>query len=89
MASIQLIDLRDNLSHTIDRVRGQGERVVVKHNRKPVAVLVSVDDYRLLEKMEDEIDRREIRKVRAEGGKPIPLAEVAKSLKIKLKPVGK
>lgn len=45
-------DLRGNLSEMISRVTYGGERVGVSRNGKPAVVMVSVEDYELLEALE-------------------------------------
>lgn len=51
-------DLRGNLSEMISRVTYGGERVGVSRNGKPAVVMVSVEDYELLEALEDDADAK-------------------------------
>ena len=62
-----------------------GERVVLERRGKPVAAPVSMEDLQLLEQLENEADLRSLRKAKSEGGKPIPLEQVAAELGINLK----
>src|SRR4051794_33790447 len=51
---INIVDVRSRLADTINRVRYQGERVVLKRRGKGVAALVSMEDLAELERHEDE-----------------------------------
>lgn len=51
-------DLRGNLSGVISRVTYGGERIGVSRNGKPAVVMVSVEDYELLEALEDDADAK-------------------------------
>jgi len=48
--------VRDEFAEYCNRVLYAGNRIVVARGRKHVAVLVSVDDLELLEKIEDRMD---------------------------------
>jgi prevent-host-death family protein len=56
--AMSLIEMRDNLAETINRVRFGGERIIIKRHGKNVAALVSVEDLAWMEKLEDELDDR-------------------------------
>jgi antitoxin (DNA-binding transcriptional repressor) of toxin-antitoxin stability system len=62
----------------------RGERIVLRRRGKDVAAIVPLEDLALIEKLEDEIDVREARKVLAEmkrkGRRPIPLATLKRDL---------
>lgn len=89
--------IRNTLADALNRVAYSGERVILERRGKGVAALVSMDDLELLEAVEDRIDLEAARQARAEGGKPIPLEQLADWLGIKLprnpsrrnKPAGK
>jgi len=53
MSSISISDLRNDLSTTVNRVAFSHERIVLERQGKAVAVLVPVEDLRLLEELED------------------------------------
>jgi len=63
MTSVGVTRLRDAIPEVIDRVRHGGERILVERHGKPVAVIVSLEDLRLLEELEDRADLEEIRRV--------------------------
>ena len=61
--SISLIQVRENLAETVNRVQYGGERIALTRHGKKVAAIVSMEDLALLEKMEDEMDVKAARKV--------------------------
>ncbi len=76
MTTVALREFRKDLPDYTARVQQAGERVLVRRNGKPAFAVVSVEDLRLLQKVEDLIDLEDARKARAEPGKNIPLAKV-------------
>ena len=72
-------DLADAIEHIED-----GEPVLLEHDGKPLAALISITDLRLLEayfeELEDRIDREEIKKALAEPSDPVPYEEFRKEL---------
>jgi prevent-host-death family protein len=83
---MNIAELRNNMAEPINKVLYQGERVVLHRRGKPVAVLVSLEDAELLERLENDAELREARKVLAEmkrkGEKPIPWEQIRKELKL-------
>jgi len=59
---VSITDIRDNLADTLNRVAYSGERIVLERRGKGVAALVSMDDLKLLERIEDEADIKAARK---------------------------
>lgn len=57
--------LAEDLHQAVTRA-SQGERVVLHRGRKAVVALIPIEDYRRLQKLEDEADLRDIRAARAE-----------------------
>jgi len=66
MTNVGLTELRGALVETVNRVQYRGERVVLQRHGRPVAALVSVEDLRLLEALEDRLDAEEIERVLAD-----------------------
>jgi len=65
---------------TLDRLR-QGQRIVLKKGRRAVAAVVSMEDLRLLEKLEDQMDVEVARKRLADPNEvPIPYERIRKEL---------
>ena len=80
---IKTTKAREEFGSVIDRVAYTKRPVLLERRGKPLAVLVPLEDYRLLEKLieeeEDRIDIRESRKALAEGNF-IPYEQVRKEL---------
>jgi prevent-host-death family protein len=66
MTTISIVEARNKLADALNRVSYGGERVALARRGKPVAVLVSVEDAELLEKLEEAGDLREARKALAD-----------------------
>jgi len=71
---------RRDFADALNRVAYKGERIVIHRRGKDAAVLVPVEDAKLLERLEDEIDIVESRRALAEPGKNIAWAELKKKL---------
>lgn len=56
MVSLGITKLREDISDVVSRVRYKGERITIKKQGKPACVIISVDDLKLLEAIEDAID---------------------------------
>jgi prevent-host-death family protein len=69
---------RTRFAELVNRAEYAGERTIVHRRKKPVAALVPIEDLELLERYEDELDRRLIKKARKE--KTIPWEQVKKDL---------
>ena len=84
MEAVSISDIRDNLADALNRVAYRHERIALQRRGKTVAVLISADEAGLLERLieeeEQRIDLEAVRKARTEGGRPIPLDEVASRL---------
>jgi prevent-host-death family protein len=62
MTVLSITEARGHLSDYADRVASKGERICVKRNGKPAFAMVSVEDMKLLEAIEDLIDVEEAEK---------------------------
>lgn len=60
------------LDKTLERV-GRGQRIVLRKGRKAVAAVVSIEDLRLLEELEDRLDLAEAER-RLADPKEVPLS---------------
>jgi hypothetical protein len=70
----------NRIDGTLDRLR-QGQRIVLKKGRRAVAAVVSMEDLRLLEKLEDQMDVEIARKRLADPNEiPIPYERIRKEL---------
>jgi antitoxin Phd len=79
---ISMVEVRDNLAEIVNRVAYGGERVVLKRRAKGVAAVVSMEDLKMLEELEDRADVRAALKARKEKG-GVPLEKVMARLGIK------
>src|SRR5438477_9845068 len=59
MATVIVADAKNHFSDLLRRAEYGGERVVVERHGKPVAVIVSTDDLKRLEALEDAADVRD------------------------------
>jgi prevent-host-death family protein len=63
MDTLSIVELRNNLADTLNRVAYGGERLVFARRGKPVAALVSPDDLAALEAAEDANDVQAAKRV--------------------------
>jgi prevent-host-death family protein len=79
---VSVTKARDEFAEIINQVAYGKHTVLIHRRKKPVAAIIPIDDPKLLEQIEEEIDIREARKAMREKGRSIPLAEVKKRLKL-------
>jgi len=83
LPSVSLTELRESLPDTIGRVAHGKERLLIKRHNRPVAAVVSMDDVRLLEMLDDVLDLEaaaEALEEIASGGELKSAAEFRKEL---------
>ncbi len=73
---------RGEFSELINQVAYGKNTVLIHRRKKPVAAIIPIDDLKLLEAIEEEIDLREARKAIREKGRPIAWEQVKKRLKL-------
>jgi antitoxin Phd len=82
--NVSIVELRNNIADTLNRVAYQGERVILERRGKEVAAIVSMDDLALLEAIEDREDVKAARRVLADmkrkGEAGIPWEQVKSEL---------
>lgn len=87
MTKLAASQARDAFADTLNRVAYRGERIVLRRRGKDLAALVPIEDLKLIQKVEDEIDVREAKKALADmkrkGLKPIAYARVRERLGLK------
>ena len=70
----------NRIDGTLDRLR-LGQRIVLRKGRRAVAAVVSMEDLRLLEELDDRLDVAEARKRLANPSEvPIPYERIRKEL---------
>ena len=72
---------RQNFSDILNRAAYRGERVVVHRGKKPIAAVVPMEDFELLEKLEDQIDIAAAREA-LKDPRTIPWETVKKKLRL-------
>ena len=84
MIKVEATAARNGFSDLVNQVRYGSGRVLIERRGKDVAALISVEDLRLLEMLEDIIDIEAARKALANPKNKIrvPLAEVKKRLRL-------
>ena len=87
MTKLAASQARDTFSDTLNRVAYRGERIVLRRRGKDLAAIVPIEDLKLIQKVEDEIDLREAKKALAEakrkGLKPLAYERVRGRLGLK------
>ena len=73
--NIGIADFRNNMADPINRAIYTGERVIITRDGKPAVALVSIDDLRVLEELENRADLKAALKARKEKG-GIPLEDI-------------
>lgn len=79
---ITTAEARKNLADLINSVAYGKDTVVLTRRGKELAALISIEDLKLLQQLEEEQDVRDAWKVRAEEGKNVKLSEIKKELEI-------
>lgn len=74
---------RRNLTDIVNAAHYKGERIAIGRRNKDLAVVVSLEDAALLERLEDQADLRAIRRALKEPGPNISLAEVKRRIQAK------
>lgn len=81
MTRMGVSDARESLGEVVDRVRYTHERVVLTKRGKDVGAIISMDDLKLLEMLEDQLDIKAAREAIEESrGERSPYEEVRKKL---------
>ncbi len=87
MVRIATSKARQDLSDILNRAAYQGERIVLNRNGKDVAAIVSLDDLRKLEALEDQRDcdagEKALARMKAKRQRPIPWERVKRRIKSK------
>lgn len=81
MTRMGVSDAREHLGDVIDRARYTQERVVLTKRGREVGAIISIDDLKLLEMLEDQLDIKEARLALKESqGERVFYNEVRKKL---------
>jgi prevent-host-death family protein len=80
VTTLNITEIRDNLSEAITRVAFQGERILVRRSGKNLAAIVSVEDLEAIEALEDHRDIEAADAALAESKDRIPYEKVRREL---------
>ena len=81
MTRMGVSDARDHLSEVVDRARYMQERVVLTKRGREVGAIISIDDLKLLEMLEDQLDIKAARQALEESqGERISYDVIRKNL---------
>jgi prevent-host-death family protein len=80
VTTLNITEIRDNLSEAISRVAYQGERILVRRSGKDVVAIVSIKDLAALEAMEDRRDIEAADAALAESDERIPYEKIRREL---------
>ncbi len=87
MTKLAASQARDSFSDTLNRVAYRGERIVLRRRGKDLAALVPIEDLKLIQRMEDEIDvgesKRALADMKRKGLKPVAYDRVRARLGLK------
>lgn len=82
---MSLVRFRETMADPINRVMYQGERIVLERHGKGVAALVSLEDLKTLEALEDAADvkaaRRALAAIKSGKRKPVPWEQAKAELR--------
>ena len=80
MTTMNVTDARNHWSDSVDRVAHHGERIILRRQGKDIVALVSAEDVKLLEFLEDKVDLAEAYRRLADGQEPIPYDQIRQEL---------
>ena len=76
-------EVRENISDVSKRVAYAGERFTVSNYKKEVFAIVSIEDLRILEALENESDLIAVREALAESDERIPYGQIRQKFGLK------
>lgn len=79
---ITTADARKKLSNIINRVAFGNESFVLTRRGEPLAAMISIEEFKLLQKLEDHIDIEDAWKAKNEPGEPLSWDEFKKELEL-------
>ncbi len=83
MKVLKVAKAKEKFSEIVNEAGYKGKRILVEKREKPLAVIISYDDYKRLETLEDMIESRVLERA-LKKGKLFSLEEVSRKLKFKL-----
>ena len=83
MDKLKMSEVRENISDVSKRVAYAGERFTVSNYKKEVFAIVSIEDLRILEALENESDLIAVREALAESDERIPYGQIRQKFGLK------
>ena len=80
MSRMTTSEIRRIFSDVVNQVTETGERVIIRRRDKDIAAIVPIEDLKLIERIENEIDVEEAKKILADNDSPVPWDEAMKEL---------
>jgi len=80
MTELPISQARDHLGEVVAKVEHAHERAILTRHGRPVAAVVSLEDLRALEEVEDEADRLAAREALASEERRVPHGEILAEL---------
>jgi len=77
---ITIANARKKFSNIINRVAFGNESFVLTRRGEPIAAIVSINELKLLQELEDQIDSEDAWKAKNETGDPIPWEDLKMEL---------
>jgi prevent-host-death family protein len=74
--SIGVRDTRQNMADIIGNVFYGNQRYIIERKGKPVAAVISIEDYKFLERVEDMIDSKLLKEAIEESSGTFPIEEL-------------
>ena len=82
MTRLNATEARSEFADILNRVAYRKERIILHRRGKNVAVLVPIEDLKLLKKFEDQMDNEAADKALKEPGRRIPWEKLKKDLRL-------
>jgi antitoxin Phd len=82
MTRLNATEARSEFADILNRVAYGKERIILHRRGKNVAVLVPIEDLKLLKKIEDQMDNEDADKALKEPGRRIPWEKIKKDLRL-------
>ncbi len=80
MSRMTTSEIRRIFSDVLNQVIQTGERVIIRHRDRDVAAIVPIEDLKMIERLENEIDVEEAKKILTDNETPVPWDEAMKEL---------
>lgn len=75
-------EARASFAEAVSRARFAGERTIIRRHGKDIAAVVSIEDFKTLEALEDRLDLQEARKIMKRPGRLISWEKIKADLKL-------